>query len=107
MGVISYVRCAWHATSRHAQSARAWACAHGQNGVYLASLLVGECPRASQELPLGPLLPRRCPSRCDAAKFTADGRRQRADSCRLPYCMWVGRAPTPVRLLKGAPGLAT
>ena len=29
---------------------------------------VAPCPRASQELPLGPLLPRRCPSRCDAAK---------------------------------------
>ena len=64
MGVISscQTRVACH------ESALAWASVHGRNGVYLASLLVGECPRASPELPLGPLSPRRCPSRCDAAK---------------------------------------
>ena len=75
---------------------------------FLASLTVGAAlggrPRASQEPPLDPLSPLRCPSQCTAAKRPTGAEREGGfmSLAAYPQC-WVSTNAHPV--LQGAPSL--
>ena len=69
----------------------------------LASFIGGERPRASQEPPLDPLSPLRCPSQCEAAQRPTGAERGRMSvACRISAVSDAYQRPPA---LQGAPSL--